>query len=70
MSSLIYKRLKEGLLTFDKYINNMNKLNDINSFYEALEILDLNYIKSAKMLSEINKNYDESCMYILKSRNR
>ena len=70
LSAPLFKRLKNGVITSEEYIKMMSDLNKIESFDEALDLLNLNYIQNSDILDTIEKDYDSCCSKFFESRNR
>lgn len=70
LSATLFKRFQSGAITKEEYIKMMSDLNKIESFEEALNILNLNYIENSDILDTIEKDYDSCCEKFFNSRNR
>lgn len=54
----------------EEYIRMMSGLNRIETFEEALDLLDLNYLKNNDILNAVKRDYDSCCVEIFESRKR
>lgn len=70
LSSTLSKRIESKELSKEEYIKMMSGLNRIETFEEALDLLDLNYLKNNDILNAVKRDYDSCCVEIFESRKR
>lgn len=70
LSSTLSKRIESKELSKEEYIKMMSGLNRIETFEEALDLLDLNYLKNNDILNAVKRDYDSCCAEIFESRKR
>lgn len=70
LSATLFKRIQSGEISNKEYIKMMSDLNKIETFEEALNLLNLNYMKNDDILDTVKKDYDSCCVELFESRKR
>lgn len=68
LSSTLFYRLKNETISVEEYIKMMSDLTLVNTYEEALDRMNLNYIKNPKILDEIKDSYKKHNKYIFTER--